>query len=188
MRTKDDSKKEAIFEAIIDLLNEIGFSEISMSKIGKRAGVSSSTLYVYFENKEDMLKKVYLEIKGKLRNAMMHGITDDIPMEHIVERLVRNVLIFVLEYRRYYLFLEQFANSPLVGLCEDDAMEMFRPLRAVFEKGIQQGIFKPVPSSLLITYCYKPVGAIGKTLTEKKALPEKLIKQIIQMSWDAIKA
>jgi AcrR family transcriptional regulator len=188
MRIKDDSKKEAIFEAIINLLNEIGFSEISMSKIGKRAGVSSSTLYVYFENKEDMLKKVYIEIKGKLRNAMMHGITDDLPMKQVVERLVRNVLTFVLEYRRYYLFLEQFANSPLVNLCEQDALEMFQPLRDIFDKGKQQGIFKPVSSSLLITYCYKPVGSAGKTLAEEKPLPEKLIKQIIQMSWDAIKA
>ena len=31
---------EAIFQATIQLLNEIGFSEISMSKIAKRANVS----------------------------------------------------------------------------------------------------------------------------------------------------
>jgi hypothetical protein len=37
MRTKDDSKKEAIFEATIGLLNEIGFANISMSKIAKSA-------------------------------------------------------------------------------------------------------------------------------------------------------
>ncbi|MDR1409712.1 MAG: TetR/AcrR family transcriptional regulator [Oscillospiraceae bacterium] len=53
MRVKDFSKKDAIFEATINLLNEIGFANISMSKIGKAAGVSSSTIYVYFENKED---------------------------------------------------------------------------------------------------------------------------------------
>ncbi|MFN0223999.1 TetR/AcrR family transcriptional regulator [Paenibacillus sp. KR2-11] len=48
-----------MFKATIQLLNEIGFSDISMSKIAKRAHVSPSTIYVYFENKEDMLSKLY---------------------------------------------------------------------------------------------------------------------------------
>ncbi|MCZ8522715.1 helix-turn-helix domain containing protein [Paenibacillus mucilaginosus] len=59
MRHKDENKNEAIFKATIQLLNEIGFSDISMSKIAKRAHVSPSTIYVYFENKEDMLSKLY---------------------------------------------------------------------------------------------------------------------------------
>ncbi|MDB4867155.1 MAG: TetR family transcriptional regulator [Cohnella sp.] len=37
-----------------------------MSKIAKKAGVSASTIYVYFENKEDMLNKLYLSIKKKM--------------------------------------------------------------------------------------------------------------------------
>ena len=53
---KDDNKKNAITKAVISLSNEIGFSNVSMSKIAKRAGVSSSTLYVYYENKDDMFK------------------------------------------------------------------------------------------------------------------------------------
>jgi AcrR family transcriptional regulator len=189
MRVKDDSKKEAIFNATIELLNEIGFAEITMSKIGKRAGVSSSTIYVYFKNKEDMLKKVYLDVKGKLRDAMARNIQHDIPMKQVVDRFVRNILSFVMEHRGYYLFIEQFANSPLVsGLCEKEMQEMFQPLKNIFEKGKKQGKFKPVSASMLMTYCYQPVAYIGKTLSKDASLPEDLVKQIIQLSWDAVKA
>ena len=45
---KDESKKAAITKAIIDLLNEIGFANISMSKIAKATGLSAATLYVYY--------------------------------------------------------------------------------------------------------------------------------------------
>ena len=62
MRIKDDNKKNAITKAVISLSNEIGFSNVSMSKIAKRAGVSSSTLYVYYENKDDMFSKVYADV------------------------------------------------------------------------------------------------------------------------------
>lgn len=65
MRMKDDNKKNAITKAVISLSNEIGFSNVSMSKIAKRAGVSSSTLYVYYENKDDMFNKVYADVKSK---------------------------------------------------------------------------------------------------------------------------
>ena len=50
MRTKDENKKAAITKAIIRLINEIGFVDISMSKIAKATGISASTLYVYYES------------------------------------------------------------------------------------------------------------------------------------------
>ncbi|MFJ5760843.1 TetR/AcrR family transcriptional regulator [Neobacillus sp. NPDC093182] len=46
MRHKDEKKNESIFQAAIDLINEIGLAETSMSKIAKKANVSSSTIYV----------------------------------------------------------------------------------------------------------------------------------------------
>ncbi|WP_094092917.1 TetR/AcrR family transcriptional regulator [Paenibacillus physcomitrellae] len=42
-------------------MNEIGFAETSISKIAKKAGVSAATIYIYYENKEDMLSKIYFE-------------------------------------------------------------------------------------------------------------------------------
>nr|WP_246869722.1 helix-turn-helix domain-containing protein [Priestia megaterium] len=44
---KDENKNESIFQAAIDLINEIGLAETSMSKIAKKANVSSSTIYVW---------------------------------------------------------------------------------------------------------------------------------------------
>ena len=45
MRMKDENKKTAITKAIIGLINEIGFANISMSKIAKATGISAATLY-----------------------------------------------------------------------------------------------------------------------------------------------
>ncbi len=187
MRNKDDSKKDAIFEATIELLNEIGFGNISMSKIGKRAGVSSSTIYVYFENKEDMLKKVYFEVKKKLITAMSHGIQEDTPIRLAVELLVRNVLTFVPENKQYFLFLEQFSNSPLVGNL-DDINLLFQPLNNVFEKGIRQGELKPIDVDLLMNYLIHSVVQLAKMYLKRGVqLTETDIQKITQISWDAVK-
>ena len=63
MRYLDATKKEKIILAAIQLINEVGFAEITMSKIAQKAGVAPGTIYVYFENKDDMLKKLFLTVK-----------------------------------------------------------------------------------------------------------------------------
>ena len=56
MRIKDLHKQEAIIEATVELVNEIGFVSSSVSKIAKKANVSPATLYIYYKNKEDILE------------------------------------------------------------------------------------------------------------------------------------
>lgn len=190
MRVKDNSKKDAIFEATIELLNEIGFSNITMSKIGKRAGVSSSTIYVYFDNKEDMLKKVYLDVKEKLSIAMSHNIQKDDTAREVVENLVRNVVTFVQEHGKYFMFIEQFSNSPIVDdLCQEDLDNLFHPLWDIFADCTKKGELKQASPSILITYCHFPAAEVAKNAIKRgNPLSEDIISLMVEMSWNAVKA
>ena len=58
MRIKDEDKVIRIYQAAIKVVNSDGFQGSSMSKIAKQAGVSPATIYLYFENKDDMIKKL----------------------------------------------------------------------------------------------------------------------------------
>ncbi|MDQ0196848.1 AcrR family transcriptional regulator [Paenibacillus wynnii] len=190
MRHKDENKNEAIFEATIQLLNEIGLSDISMSKIAKRANVSSATIYVYFENKEDMLGKLYVKVKEKLSRHMMVGIDDTLPAQEVCERFMRNSMQFIMENKDYFLFLEQFSTSPLIDKLElEDTATMFNSLFEFVEKGIQDGQLKPLPTVFLLTYCYFPVTQLARAHFKGQfQADEENLQQIIRMSWDAIKA
>ncbi|WP_379129522.1 TetR/AcrR family transcriptional regulator [Paenibacillus sp. sgz500958] len=189
MRRKDDNKNEAIFEATIGLLNEIGFSEISMSKIAKRAGVSSATIYVYFENKEDMLAKLYVRVKDKMSRQMIYKIDDSMPAREVCEKFMRNSLQFILENKDYFMFLEQFSTSPLIDkLCLEDTMTMFMPLHALIRKGQERGELKTLEPVYLLTYCYIPVTQLAKAHFKGQfEANEEHVRQIIEMSWDAIR-
>ncbi len=191
MRNRDENKNEAIFRATIQLLNEIGFAEISMSKISKRANVSQATIYVYFENKEDMLKKLYLNVKEKLSIAMLHGIDKKgSPMEVTFELIMKNLMEFILNNQEDFMFLEQFSNSPFIGrLCSEEAMWFFKPHHELVEKGKSENLLKQAASDLLLSYCYFPVTQLGKKyIKENKAFDQAEFDQIVRISWDAIKA
>ena len=54
MRTKDEEKQDALFEATVKLVNEIGFAASSVAKIAKEAGVTRGAIYWHFKNKPDL--------------------------------------------------------------------------------------------------------------------------------------
>ncbi|MGG0175847.1 TetR/AcrR family transcriptional regulator [Gottfriedia acidiceleris] len=190
MRLKDENKNEAIFQATIQLLNEIGFSDISMSKIAKRAKVSPSTIYVYFENKEDMLSKLYSNVKQKLSQKVLAGIEDSMPVKIAFEQVLRNQLEFIFSHKDEFLFLEQFSNSPLIkNLCIEDHSWMFQPLFDLVKRGREQKLLKECDTMMLLVLTTAPITDLAKMhFNGEFELNEKNINDLIQMSWDAIKA
>ena len=190
MRRRDENKKEAIFQATKELLNEVGFSEISMSKIAKRAGVSAATIYVYFDNKDDMLKKLYLDVKNHLAAAIIHTLDETQPIRHIVELAMRGYLDFILAHREDYLFLEQFANSPMLeNLCIEEHVPSFEAMHTIIAKGQREGILRQVDETLLISFCYLPIAQLVKeNVKGTLELTEEAIQTVLDMSWNAIRA
>ncbi|GGF99893.1 AcrR family transcriptional regulator [Paenibacillus albidus] len=190
MRHKDENKSESIFNAAIQLITEHGLSETSMSKIAKKAGVSASTIYVYFENKEDMLNKLYLSIKKKMSLAVFYNYDDSISYQSAFEHALRQYINFVLTHKDEFLFIEQFSNSPLLHkLSQKEGIELFEPIFSLFEKGKSQNIFKKVDTNLLHMFMVYPAMAYAKEYfsgqTDSK---QENFNEIIQMSWDAVKA
>ncbi|WP_206098587.1 TetR/AcrR family transcriptional regulator [Paenibacillus montanisoli] len=190
MRHKDENKNEAIFQATIQLLNEIGFSNISMSKIAKRANVSSSTIYVYFDNKEDMLGKLYMNVKQKLSANVLAGVNDLMPVKSAFELVIRNQIDFLINHKDEFLFLEQFSNSPLIQiLCLEDTAPMFQSLIDLVNRGKKEKLLKERDPLMLLMQVHAPISGLVKMhLNDEFRLDEKNIEELIEMIWDAIKA
>ena len=190
MRRKDDNKKEAIFEATISLLNEVGFYQISMSKIAKRAGVSVATIYVYFEDKDDMIRKLYLDVKNRFISFAVQDLDTEKSTQQNIEYSIRKMLDFIINHKEEFLFIEQFLNSPLVkNLSIEENVEDIGLFYKIFEVGKRDGALKQVDDVLLMGFCYYPVVQFVKSYFEGSIeLSETVIKSIISMSWDAIRA
>lgn len=62
-RTEDQKevRRQAILEAARTHLTEVGFERFSLGPLAKAAGVSRSTLYLYFPTREELLYTLHLE-------------------------------------------------------------------------------------------------------------------------------
>jgi AcrR family transcriptional regulator len=67
---RKDARPEEIIAAALDLFVERGFASTRLDDVAARAGISKGTLYLYFENKEDLFKAV---VRGNVVPMLLHG-------------------------------------------------------------------------------------------------------------------
>jgi AcrR family transcriptional regulator len=189
MRTKDDEKREALFEATIKLVNELGFASSSVSKIAKEANVSSATLYIYYKNKEDLLVSTYIEIKRDLSKAILAGFDNTLPLRDILKNVWKNLFGYVSTNQEYYKYMDQFANSPYISLVNKEVTEQyFVPLAEILNKGIEQKILKDVDMEILSAFLWSPATFLANArLCQNFTVNEKNVDTAFALVWDAIK-
>jgi len=68
-RPRSEDKRQAILQAATRLFAEEGLNAPT-ARIARTAGVAEGTLFTYFASKDELLNKLYLELKGQLRSAM----------------------------------------------------------------------------------------------------------------------
>jgi AcrR family transcriptional regulator len=190
MRTKDDEKEVALFEATVKLVNAIGFAASSVSKIAKEANVSAATLYIYHKNKEDLLVSTYLTIKQNISEVLLEDFDPDRPIRDILKKAWCNMFRFTTEHSDYFHFAEQFANSPYADLVNQAEVEKyFDPLIKVLQRGIRQKIIKDVSLDILRAFMFYPIVALANSrLCINFEINDDSIETAFSLAWDAIKS
>jgi AcrR family transcriptional regulator len=97
MRKKDDDKKQCIKNAVMQLMLEEGFQGTSVSKIAKAAGVSPATVYIYYENKDAMLREIYKEYVEDTYQYLLECISTDMSGEMIISELICRYYKFIVD-------------------------------------------------------------------------------------------
>ena len=190
MRTRDEEKREALFEATVKLVNEIGFASSSVSKIAKEAGVSPATIYVYYRNKEDLLVSTYTDIKLEISEAILKNFDDTLPIRDILRRVWFNMFEYMSENLEHHRFIEQFANSPYSSLVDRESLEQhFVQISRVLERGIEQKIIKDVDRHILRAFMFRPISYLANPNLSRGEfeLSEENIEKAFTLAWDAMK-
>src|ERR1700690_291415 len=77
MKTKTESKRQAILKAAADVFREVGFERASMEEIRAQIGGSKATLYNYFPSKEKLFFEVMYQAKELELGAITAALNSD---------------------------------------------------------------------------------------------------------------
>jgi len=99
-RRLPEERPKQILDAALAVFAERGLAAARLEDIAKRAGVSKGTIYLYFANKEDLLRALAVDCADDLAKLAdrIGPITADV---HGFEELRAFLAEFVATYRRY---------------------------------------------------------------------------------------
>ena len=84
MAKRTGEKYEAIIDAAVKVIARHGYHNAQVSKIAREAQVADGTIYLYFENKDDVLTSLFREKMGRFIQDMERTLAD---IEHPAEQL-----------------------------------------------------------------------------------------------------
>lgn len=77
MRTRDINKEEIVKQKAIEMIVNQGIEGFGMNRLAKECGISVATLYIYYSDKEDLIRKIGIEIGQNFFEKMFEGFSTD---------------------------------------------------------------------------------------------------------------
>jgi len=142
---KDENKHQKILHAAIKIFSEKGFYNSRVSEIAKEANVADGTIYLYFENKDDILISLFEEEFGKIVQNMRAALEKEKDALQKIKRFAITHLSIVskqqelgevmgVEVRQSSKFMKEYINKPFI--------EYLNIIRSVVTEGQEKGLIR----------------------------------------------
>ena len=145
MKNRNKDKHTRIIEAATKIFAKKGFFQAKVSDIAKEAQVADGTIYLYFENKDDILISLFEEQMNKVLEDMKSQLSKENDAVKKIEKFAYNHLklmelnknmaeIIQVELRQSTKFMKEYKNEKF--------HQYLNLIGDIIEEGQQKGIFK----------------------------------------------
>ena len=164
---KKSQKRCAIIEAAIETFANKGFHRTKISDIAKHAGVADGTVYLYFENKDDLLIKSFDElISGKLEELRQFTDKEDTYVNRLIKFFDYHVTLFTAKpYIARFMAIELRQSSEFYQKYPDyqPIKRYLTYLQELIEEAKKEGNLRDVDT---VALSYIMFGTMDFALTE----------------------
>lgn len=190
-KTQDIELKDRIIETARELLLKHGYRNISLRKIAREVGVSATSIYLHFENKDDLIHTLMEQAIDRLNDLLEKKANREKDPIQKLEDLAHAYVNFALNNPREYQIIFLFSSDEMSRY----PVEKFRKARrgyelvhAVLEEGVKQGLItEEQPRLAAYTFWAQLHGVMSVVLSKRldtridqKEFIEEAIEHIIQ--------
>ena len=169
-KEKAPDKRDRILEAALRVFAQRGFYNAKVSEIAREAGVADGTIYLYFENKDDLLIQLFEEkmevIISRLRLVLEQCGGNALDR---LRRMVHSHLALAAEHPvlAEFITVELRQSAKFVREYENPRFQEYLTiLRDLVEEGQREGLLRPgLDSRLLVRMIFGSLDELLLTLT-----------------------
>lgn len=183
------NKCETILAATLKLLANKGFHGFSVRDVAKEAGVATGTLYLYFEDREDLINKLHDQIINRVSVELKKVHQRDLPLARQFKNLSLAFWQLFMFEPEMLLSKGQFDHMPpdLLHDLREHAKQELNLLFDFFSQGRASGELKDLPDDILFSLGFDPIFEIArKKLLGLIDVDDSTLEKIIAASWEAI--
>lgn len=188
MSEKILDKKAAALQATLDLIAGQGFHGAPMSQIAQKANIGVGTIYRYFSSKEDLINALYIEVKTRLVRHIVRNYAETMPAREAFLLMMHNIIDYFRENPADLLFIEQYANSPLITAANrEEGMRIYAPVWNLFKRAETENLLKDLPLVMISSMTYGAAISIVKLYLFGEAPDKRTLDAAVEAIWDAIR-
>ncbi len=179
-------KKQAILDAMLDLVVERGFHNAPMSLLARRSGASPGVIYHYFPSKDDLIRAVYQRVASIKHDAILSGFNETMPAREGMLLVWLNMYRFYRTHLKETRFLDQYLNSPYCGGCgtvpgeDDPALARLARLLQPHKHG---GMLKDLPPEAIESLT---LGLVRDLARAPREFSPETLRIVAEAVWTAI--
>jgi len=171
MRTRDTNKEDLVKQNSIAMIVAQGVEGFGMNRLAKESGVSVATLYIYYADKDDLIKKIGVEMG---RNFFTAAFKDLSPDEHFVEGLRKqwnNRTNFVLNNPVQLSCFELLRHSSYGQYILEESEKEFKTIMTDFlQNAIRRKELIPISKDVFWSIAYGPLYSMLRFHIEGKSM------------------
>jgi TetR/AcrR family transcriptional repressor of multidrug resistance operon len=174
MRTRDEQKEKLVIEKAIDLIVNDGFQGFSMGKLAKACNISAATLYIYYADKDDLLKKIGTTIGVNFFNTTLKDFSANMRFEEGLKKQWENRAEFALQFPKEVAFFEIIRHSPYGEEMMQESLAGFKQTMSdFFTNAINRKELISLPVEVFWSIAYGPLYSLLRFHREGKSMGGK---------------
>jgi len=158
-KTKDTtmSRREVIEEHLLEVAAKrfasAGYRQTTLEDIARHAGVAKASMYRYFENKQELLAKIFIKVANTLASSIQPLLTEPLAPEEKLRRTLQELLRTIGgNVALFTVFYGEEADLPqrLRAEIEEVRRRFFTNMERIFAEGMAQGAFRQLDAKLIV--------------------------------------
>jgi len=154
---RPEARPDEILDAALAVFTELGFARAKVEDVAKRAGLSKGAVYVYFDSKAAILTALVRRLADRIV-----GVPEALVEAHAegnAEQTLRMLLGYLvtqisdpkISAAPRLVIAEAHAHPEIAALYRDVVLARARRIiTRLYERGVAQGIFRPVEPDILL--------------------------------------